>query len=315
MHGSVSAGVFAAWLALGALVLPSHASDAAISAPFEPGVISTAAAEVRLAISPDGRQMLWGSIGRDAPAEQQDIWERHRVGDGWSTPARVSFDTEAVEFDPAFSKDGKKVYFHSDRAGGFDGTDIYVVTRDPTSFAFGTPANAGPAINSKGDEWAPTPTRDGGLLFSSNGWGGRGKHDLFIARPGAARPTNLGPSINTADEDFDAALSPEEATLVFASGVMTDDKAATRLYVSRNEHGAWSPRQAIGLGCSDFVIGPSFDPTDDSMLAYSANCAGGRGRMDIHREHVPGPSHGSAAGPLAVHYPSPGARLACRRRC
>jgi hypothetical protein len=288
MHGSVSTGVFASWLALGVLALPANASDAPIRASFEPGVISSPAAEVRLAISPDGQQMLWGSIGRDAPAEQQDIWERHRVGDGWSAPARVSFDTGAVEFDPAFSTDGKKVYFHSNRAGGFGGTDIYVVTRDPASFAFGTPDNAGPAINSKGDEWAPTPMRDGGLLFSSDGWGGLGRHDLFIARPGAARPTNLGPSINTADEDFDAALSRDEATVVFASGVMTDDKAATRLYVSSNNHDAWSPRQPLGLGCSDFVIGPSFDPTDDSMLIYSANCAGGRGRMDIHREDMPG---------------------------
>lgn len=234
--------------------------------------------------------MLWGSIGRDAPAEQQDIWERHRIGDGWSTPARVSFDTDAVEFDPAFSTDGKTSYFHSDRAGGFGGTDIYVVTRDPATFAFGTPVNAGPAINSKGDEWAPTPMRDGGLLFSSDGWGGMGKHDLFITRPGAARPTDLGPSINTPDEDFDATLSSDGTTMVFASGVMTDDKAATRLYVSRKNHGAWSPRQPLGLGCSDFVIGPSFDPADDSTLAYSANCPGGKGRMDIHREPMPGAS-------------------------
>lgn len=289
MHDSVSMGILAAWLALGVLVLPAEASDAPSSAPFEPGVISTAAAEVRLAISPDGRQMLWGSIGRDAPAEQQDIWERHRVGSGWSTPARVSFDTDAVEFDPAFSADGRKVYFHSDRAGGFGGTDIYVVTRDRASNVFGVPVNAGPAINSKGDEWAPTPLRDGGLMFSSDGWGGLGRHDLFIARPGAARPVNLGPAINTADEDFDAALSPDETTMVFASGVMTDDKAATQLYVSRNDHGAWLPREPLRLGCSDFVIGPSFDPTDISTIAYSANCAGGRGRMDIHREPMTRP--------------------------
>jgi hypothetical protein len=122
-----------------------------------------------------------------------------------------------------------------------------------------------------------------------------GRHDLFISLPGAARPTNLGPSVNTADEDFDAALSPDEAIIVFASGVMTDDKAVTRLYVAHNRHGTWSPRQPLGMGCSDFVIGPSFDPTDGSTLAYSANCAGGRGRMDIHRERRLGNNVDAAA--------------------
>ena len=48
----------------------------------EPGVISTAAAEVRIAYRPDGRQIVWGSIGRDADAGQQDIWEMHRTANG-----------------------------------------------------------------------------------------------------------------------------------------------------------------------------------------------------------------------------------------
>ena len=250
-----------------------------------PGEISSPAAEVRLAFSPDGRQVLWGSIGRDAAPDQQDIWERHRIVGGWSTPARVSFDTMAVEFDPAFSPDGKAVYFHSDRPGGFGGTDLYKARRDPVTLRFGTPVNLGPTVNSKGDEWAPTPLKDGSLIFSSDGWGGFGRHDILILRPGARRPANLGRAINGPDEDFDAALSPDGRLLIFGSGTMSDDAANVRLFSARWRNGAPAARRPLAIGCSDFVIGTSFDPHDPHSLFYSAKCPGGLGRMDMWR-HV-----------------------------
>lgn len=254
---------------------------------FLPGVVSTAAAEIRLAISPDGRRMLWGSIGRGADRDQQDIWERHRDGAGWSAPARVSFDTEAVEFDPAFSPDGRRVYFHSDRPGGFGGTDIYVVDLDPNTGRFATPRNLGAGVNSKGEEWAPTPTARGTLIFASDGWGGFGKHDLFEVRRGAksGRPMNLGPAINGAEEDFDGALSGD--VLVFSSGSMDDDAIPVRLFISERSGKGWSPRRPVGEPCSNFVNGSSFDPRDPSRFFYAAKCDGGEGRMDIRETRSP----------------------------
>jgi hypothetical protein len=270
-------------LALGSSLTPL-AADIPVDPIVEPNLISTAAAEVRAAYSPDGRRVLWGSIGRDAAADQQDIWEIHRTESGWSTPARVSFDTDAVEFDPVFSADGHQVYFDSDRGGGFGGTDIYVVDVDPRTGGFSAPRNVGAGINSSGDEWAPTPTRKRTLIFSSDGWGGYGKHDLFEAELKAdARPVNLGPHINGPDEDFDAALTPDGGSLVFSSGQMSDDAARVELYISKHSRTGWSSRSPLGIGCSDFVIGSSIDPCDPAVLLYAAKCAGGLGRMDIHR--------------------------------
>ena len=112
------------------------------------------------------------------------------------------------------------------------------------------PRNLGLLINSKGEEWAPSPTAKGTLIFASDDRGGFGKHNLFEARLDAKRdrPRNPGPAINGPQEDFDAVLSGEG--LAFSSG---------------------------------------FDPADPSRFFYAAKYAGGEGRMDIRETRTPIP--------------------------
>jgi len=64
-----------------------------------------------------------------------------------------------------------------------------------------TPASSA-EVNSAGAEWAPAPLRDGSLLFATDGRGGRGRHDLFVARAagaGFAPATPLPLTSNVAD--------------------------------------------------------------------------------------------------------------------
>jgi Tol biopolymer transport system component len=264
---------------------------------FQPGVVSTAAAEVRLAVRPDGRQILWGAIGRRGDPDQQDIWERHLDGRGrWSPPALASFSTDAADFDPAFSPDGRRLFFHSDRPGGFGGTDLYVVAVGPDGHGFGEPENLGPWINSPGDEWAPAPAPWGGLVFASDGWGGFGLHDLFESSwpVSATPPRNLGPAVNGPDEDFDAVATGDGARLLFSSGRMTGDPVRVALYQTRRQTGGWGERRRLAAGCSDFVIGAAIHPEAPDILYYAANCAGGAGRMDIRQTRLPPMPHPGA---------------------
>ncbi|TCS14471.1 PD40 domain-containing protein [Caulobacter sp. BK020] len=273
-----------------AQALATGSPAAGSPAPLLPGVIDSPDTEVRSAFSPDGRCVLWGSIG--APKTAWRILQTCREGADWSKPAAVSFDGPDNDFDPAFSPDGRTVYFFSNRPGGRGGDDLYAVDRDPATGTFGAPRNLGPRFNTPGDEWAPFPTADGKLIFSSDGHGGLGHQDLFEGGlAGEAPARNLGPGVNGPLDDFDATLPADGATLVFASG---DLKAETRVALHaarRGEDGRFGPRTVLAapVNCSEAINnGPAVDPKRPDVLYYSAFCPTlGPGRMDIFAVPVP----------------------------
>lgn len=273
---------------LSALALCACASvppQAAAPGPYAPGAVSGLLSEVKLAVRPDGLQEVWGIIRPDG---NLDLVERHlSAGGAWTSPADLGLNTTGEDFDPAFSRDGKQLYFHSDRDGGYGKTDIYVA-QAAGNFTFGEARNLGPSVNSAGAEWAAWPLPDGTLLMASDGWGGAGAHDLFLADPARpdSRPQPLGGPLAGPEEDFDAAMSRDGRTLVFSRGSMSDEAASVFLYRSRRlPGGRWSEPERLPLGCGDFTIGAAFLP--DGSFAYASNCgSGGQGRMDIYRTRL-----------------------------
>ena len=185
---------------------------------FAPGLASTEFSDARLTISPDGRTALWFTRNRPGGAGGYDIWMMHRTARGWREATPVSFNSSGRDFDPAFSSDGRFVYFCSDRPGGHGGDDIYRVAVNTDHF--GEPVRLGPEVNSAGNEWAPMLSADGrSLLFSSNGRGGVGGFDLFLALEESesfAPASALQGELNTTADEFDATFLSDNATVVFS---------------------------------------------------------------------------------------------------
>jgi len=185
---------------------------------FAPGVVSTSFSEVRLTLSPDGGTAIWFSRNRPGGAGGYDLWMSRRHGDGWSPPVPLPFNTPGRDFDPAFSADGRQLYFCSDRPGGAGGDDLYRVAVE--GVAFGAVEWLGPAVNSTGNEFAPMLSPEGDrLLFSSDRAGGAGRQDLYVAaRDGAgfAQAGALPGGVNTGADEFDATFLDDGSTIVFS---------------------------------------------------------------------------------------------------
>jgi TolB protein len=254
-----------------------------------PDQVSTPKSEVRITFSPDGTHMLWGAIGWRDGAGGWDIYESQRSGNGWSTPRLASFNSGANDFDPSFAPDGSGVYFFSNRDGGFGKDDIYFAPFDANTGRYGAALNLGKAVNTAGEEWAPVISADGKrLMFASDGHGGRGKHDLFIAHragTGWERIENLQ-ALNTPEEDFDATFLHDGASVVYTSGKFDSDEVA--LYVAEFRDGEFLPRERLPAAVNSqkpaaWTLGPSISAHEPGVLYFTSEHADGRGRADIYR--------------------------------
>ena len=116
-------------------------------------------------------------------------------GDGYST------------CHPSISSDGKRLYFASNRNGGYGGMDIYVSYFLDGEWQY--PINLGPEINSDGNEIFPFIDDTNQLYFSSDGHEGNGGQDIFKSvwldtkdDESWSKAANLGLPFNSIKDDF-----------------------------------------------------------------------------------------------------------------
>jgi peptidoglycan-associated lipoprotein len=144
-----------------------------------------------------------------------------RKGDSWAVPKNLGIMPDSiVAAHPALSPDGLTLYFVSDIKGGYGGKDIYIVTRDKPNSPWSKPKNAGPDINTSGDELFPYVRNDGTLYFSSDGHIGMGGLDIFKAKPqpdGTWVVQNMKPPINSSADDFGIVFKNETEAGIFSS--------------------------------------------------------------------------------------------------
>lgn len=176
------------------------------------------------------------------------------------------FAGDGAEADPFFSRDGRTLWFISNRTT--DGvkrrdTDIWRVARG-TDGKWGTPERLPAPINSDKYEWFPREGADGWLYFGSGRPGGFGRNDIYRARQdssGTWTVENAGPNVNSDRDEAEPLLSPDARRMLIMGG--------DAIYESRKDNkGDWGKSVRLGTphSANGTEIGGLFSPSGKSWL-------------------------------------------------
>ena len=183
---------------------------------------------------------------RPAPADSggQDIYvsKRASVCDPWGPAKNLgpTVNSTANDQTAAISPDGRRLYFASDRSGGFGGLDIYVSTRKNKrdDFAWGPPENLGSAVNTTQPEFVGSlvrekrPRRE--VLYFARG--AVGERDLYLTR-------------RYPDGSFEAAIPVEELNGSFDDARPTVRRDGLEMFFDSNRPGTGRGRSTSGSPC------------------------------------------------------------------
>ena len=239
---------------------------------FAPGLISKKGEyEFGSVFNRDATEFLYGV----AINGKEEIRYSKLVGKKWSKPKVILIHNQYGYNDPFLSPDENRLYFISRRAldglGKSKDYDIWYVERNNNQWS--DPINAGPNINSNGNEYYVSFTNDGTMYFSSNKKGSN--FDIYASKYVKGefqKAIQLSDSINTLAYEADVFIAPDESYIIFCAtrkgGLGRGD-----LYISfKNTDGTWSKSVNMGdhINTKNHELCP-FVSKDGKYLFYTSN--------------------------------------------
>lgn len=185
--------------------------------------INTDGHEATVNLSIDGRTLyVYKDISGNGQLFESRLEDDSMGYETWSEPELLGSDinTKAYETHVTITPDGKRLYFVSDREGGYGGKDIYFCNRLPMG-TWALSQNAGPVLNSDHNEDGVFMHPDGKTMyFSSDGHESMGGYDIMYSTmtdSGWTKPTNMGYPINSVDDDVFFVTTPDGKRAYFSS--------------------------------------------------------------------------------------------------
>lgn len=171
-------------------------------------------------ISPDGNRQFFTSKNHP-PSTSYDIWMIERISDtSWTTPVRLNspVNSNATDGSACVTNNGT-IYFTSLRGGGYGGSIIYRAKFIDS--AYSQVESLGNIIQTTSGEAEPfmAPDESYMIFISECRAVGHGGYDLWICfRKNDSSwtvPVNMGPGINTADDEYGPRVTTDGKYLFF----------------------------------------------------------------------------------------------------
>jgi Tol biopolymer transport system component len=259
--------------------------------------VNSSGSDQHPAISANGLS-LYITSNRSGGSGGDDIWVSKRTGlqDPWEPPVNLGsvINTSSNDRVPTFSRDGRLMFFGSNRPGGHGGHDLYVSSRpDPNDdFGWTAPVNLGPVINPTADEDGPAyfenvVTGLATLYFTSNRPGGLGDWDIYLSRQntdGSFSSPTLITELSTPQRDTRTAIR-RDGLEIFITSDRPGSVGLLDVWVSMRAttFDLWSPPvnpdPSINTTANDGAPALSADGT---TLYFYSNRPGGVGGNDLY---------------------------------
>lgn len=205
---------------------------------------------------------------------QEDFFFSQRKDDEWEVGRPMQqLNTPLNEGAQSISADGRLLVFTSCASGMSGGScDLYYAVYKNNTWT--RPERIPGLINTKYWESQPSLSADGKTLyFASDRPGGLGRRDIWKSQQKAdgqwGKPVNLGPTINTPEQDQCPFLHPDGETLYFCSdgwpGMGGND-----LFFSRKGDGKWAKPINLGYPINTVANEGTLVVSLDGQTAYFA---------------------------------------------
>ncbi|MBL4710259.1 MAG: PD40 domain-containing protein [Flavobacteriales bacterium] len=206
-----------------------------------------------------------------------------------------TINTISADMMPQINPTGDRLYFTSERKGGFDdfdkdeendwGEDIYFTNKEGSNW--GKPILLPEPINSYDNDGTSTFSADGQqMIYVKCGDDGVGSCDLFTAILNGDKweqPQNLGNVVNSEEWDSQPTLSSDGNSLIFVSSRVGSYDGSMDLYMSiKNKAEMWGPAQNLGPTINTpFGEKSPYLAPDGKTLYFSSIGHSGYGDYDI----------------------------------